>query len=259
MIIDSLILFFAGIAGGILNSLAGGGSFITFPALLLVGVPPVMANATNTFASCAGYMSGAYAFRREIASDRNSVVKVLLLSFLGGVAGAILLLNTPENVFLQAIPWLLLFATLLFLTGGKLNQLLNSVSGKYSQGSRFIGMLLSALLLLVSAYGGFFNAGLGIVSLSYLALAGYSDINLMNGIKLLISTSVSVTAIVVFCIQDVIDWYAGFVVMVGALIGGYGAAHISRQVSQQRIRQLVLLISVTTTIYFFWDVYYLAR
>ena len=221
MMLDLFILFFAGVFGGILNSIAGGGSFITFPALLFAGVPPIVANATNTFASCAGYLSGVYAFRKDIASDKNSIKKIIIISLIGGLLGALLLLNTPEQVFTQAIPWLLLFATLLFIFGGKLNQWLVKIGGKHKHANLIASILLALLLLMICIYGGFFNAGLGIVSLSYLVLARYQDINVMNGIKLLISSVVSLIAIVIFTINGTIDWYSGFFVLLGTLTGGY--------------------------------------
>ena len=114
MAIEILWLFIAGALGGVLNSLAGGGSFVTFPALLFAGVPPVSANATNTFASCSGYLGGAYAFRRDLAVHRHRLPGVIFVSLLGGGVGAWLLLHTPEAFFREAIPWLLLFATVLF-------------------------------------------------------------------------------------------------------------------------------------------------
>ncbi|MEH6453315.1 MAG: sulfite exporter TauE/SafE family protein, partial [Psychromonas sp.] len=161
MILEWFILFFAGVLGGILNSVAGGGSFITFPALLFAGVPPIAANATNTFASCAGYLSGAYAFRKEISTEKKNLKKIIIPSFVGGLLGAMLLLNTPESVFTETIPWLLLFATLLFIFGGKLNQLLVKLGGKHKHANAIGSILLALLLLLICIYGGFFNAGLG--------------------------------------------------------------------------------------------------
>ena len=191
MLPELAFLFLAGLLGGFLNSVAGGGSFVTFPALLLVGLPPVSANATNTFASCSGYLSGAYAFRSDLDRHRRELPRLLLVSLLGGLIGAWLLLRTPESVFRDAIPWLLLFATVLFAFGGRLNQWLARLGSVHRHASLLGRLLLLALLLAVSVYGGFFNAGLGIIILSYLALAGYTDLNAMNGIKLLVSSAVS--------------------------------------------------------------------
>ena len=258
MLFELIILFVAGFFGGVLNSIAGGGSFITFPALLFVGVPPISANATNTFSACAGYISGAYAFRKDILKDKANLLKITLISLAGGISGAWLLLQTPEALFLEAVPWLLLFATVLFIFGGQLNTQLKKLSSKHKHASTLGVLLLLILLFGVCVYGGFFNAGLGIISLSYLALAGYKDINLMNGIKLLISSFVSLIAIVLFVFDGVIDWYAGTVVLLGTLAGGYYAAHFSRKLPQQWVRNFVIVASCGITVYFFYDVYWLA-
>ena len=252
---ELLILFAAGFFGGILNSIAGGGSFITFPALLFAGVPPISANATNTFSSCAGYLSGAYAFRNEIIEHKGELPKIVIMSIVGGIGGAWLLLQTPEALFLEAVPWLLLFATLLFIFGGRLNDALKQLASVHRHASAMGAFLLSLILLGVCTYGGFFNAGLGIISLSFLALAGHTNINAMNGLKLLISSVVSLIAIVLFMIDGVIDWYSGTIVLVGSLAGGYMAAHVSRQLPQQAIRIFVIIASSSITAYFFYDIY----
>jgi uncharacterized membrane protein YfcA len=252
---DLPLLFFAGVFGGILNSIAGGGSFITFPALLLVGVPPISANATNTFASCSGYISGAWAFRRELRECRDELPGFILISLLGGVLGAWLLLRTPEDLFREAIPWLLLFATLLFVFGGKMNIALRSLGARHRHASKLGQLLLKLLLLGVCLYGGFFNAGLGIIILSYLALAGYTNIHGMNGLKLLISSSVSLIAIVLFISDGVIAWHEGSIMLAGTMLGGYVAAHVSRRMPQQWVRNFVIIASIGITGYFFFDMY----
>lgn len=256
MILELLFLFVAGFLGGVVNAIAGGGSFITFPALLFVGVPPVSANATNTFASCSGYMSGAYAFRRELYAHRDELPRFVLLSLLGGIAGAWLLLQTPESLFREAIPWLLLFATVLFIFGGQINRALKRLASAHRHASSLGNLLLLLFLLGVCTYGGFFNAGLGIVILSYLALAGHNDINSMNGIKLLVSSFVSLVAIALFIYDGIIAWYEGTIVLLGTLAGGYVAAHLARRLPQRRIREAVVVASVAITGYFFYDIYW---
>jgi len=254
--LELLFLFAAGFFGGMINSIAGGGSFITFPALLFVGIPPISANATNTFASCSGYMSGTWAFRKDLQEVRDQLPKYILISLIGGIAGAWLLLQTPETAFREAIPWLLLFATVLFIFGGKLNSLLKTLSTHHRHASSMGSLLLTLLLLGVCLYGGFFNAGLGIITLSYLALAGYTNINTMNGLKLLISSFVSLIAIALFIYDGAIAWYEGTVVLTGTLAGGYVAAHLSRKLPQQWVRNFVIIASTGITIYFFYDVYF---
>lgn len=253
MIAELLFLFVAGFFGGVLNAIAGGGSFITFPALLFVGVPPISANATNTFASCSGYLSGAYAFRRDLAAHKAELPGFVAVSLLGGIGGAWLLLQTPESLFRQAIPWLLLFATLLFIFGGHLNKLLKQLGSMHRHASSIGKFLMMLLLLGVSVYGGFFNAGLGIIILSYLALAGYSDINAMNGLKLLVSSAVSLIAILLFIYDGAIAWYEGTIVLLGTLAGGYVAARLSRQLPQHYVRAFVIVASIGITAWFFYD------
>ena len=148
MTFELAFLFLAGFFGGVLNSIAGGGSFITFPALIFVGIPPIIANATNTFSSCAGYMSGAYAFRKEIANHKEELLLITIMSLIGGIAGAWLLLKTPEAVFREAIPWLLLFATILFIFGGQINAKLKKAESKHQHASSIGGVLLLIILML---------------------------------------------------------------------------------------------------------------
>jgi uncharacterized membrane protein YfcA len=256
MLFELLSLFTAGFMGGILNSIAGGGSFITFPALLFFGVPPISANATNTFASCAGYLSGTYAFRKDLQAHKKELPLIITVSLTGGIVGAWLLLQTPEATFREIIPWLLLFATLLFIFGAKLNGTLKQFASRHQHAS-FTGHLLLFLLLLgICIYGGFFNAGLGIIVLSYLALAGYSDINTMNGIKLLVSSTISLIAIAIFIYNGVIAWQEGISVLMGTLVGGYVAAHVSRKLSQKHIRAFIVMVSCGITFYFFIDMYF---
>ncbi|CDT85594.1 Putative membrane protein [Vibrio coralliirubri] len=249
---DWLILFLSGVIGGVLNSIAGGGSFITFPALLFAGVPPIAANATNTFASCAGYISGAYALRHEIQSGTKQLKLTIALCVIGGGIGAFLLLHTPEALFTQSVPWLLLFAALLFTFGGTLNKWLKQATAKHKHATSAGAFFSALLLLIVCIYGGYFNAGLGIVTLSYLALAGYTNINVMNGIKLLVSACASLAAIVFFIVNGSIDWPFGMAVLLGTLVGGYYSAKISRRIPQQYVRTTVIIASFLITAYFFY-------
>lgn len=244
---DWWLLFFSGVLGGVINSVAGGGSFITFPALMFVGIPPIAANATNTFAVSAGYIAGAYGFRQDFIHQPKTVGTIILLSLVGGACGATLLLHISEQLFIQAIPWLLLFATLLFIYGSRISQwLADKAEAKWA---------LPLVLIIVCIYGGFFNAGLGIVVLSYLVLAGYQDMNQMNGLKLVVSSSVSLSAIVVFFFQGAIAWLPGLAVLLGSLVGGYLAARVSRKIDPSHIKMFVVLSSVMMTGYFFIQVY----
>ncbi len=255
MSFELLILFGAGFLGGFINTIAGGGSFITFPALLFVGVPPISANATNTFASCAGYISGACALREHMRAQKQALPRLILISLVGGITGAWLLLTTPESLFREAIPWLLLFATVLFIFGSTINNMLKRLTSHHRHASAFGSLLLMLMLLGVSIYGGFFNAGLGIIILSYLALAGHTSINTMNGLKLLVSSVVSLIAIALFIYKDAIAWHEGSTVLLGTLLGGYIAAVMSNRLPEKHVRNFVIMASCGITVYFFYATY----
>ena len=254
-LLEIVLLFSAGVLGGALNSLAGGGSFIVFPVLVFVGIPPIVANATNTFASFPGYLSGAFAFKAELIANKKQLPKVIIISLLGGIIGAWALTQVTANSFEQSVPWLLLFATLLFILGGRLNALLKNHALKSRNATKVFNGCLFFLFFIICIYGGFFNAGLGIILLSYMALAGYQDIHLMNGLKLLTSSVVSIIAIVLFAFDDLIAWQAGIITLLGIVVGGYFAAKLSRHLPQQWLRNFVIVVSIATTAYFFYASY----
>ncbi len=253
---DMFLLFTAGFFGGALNSIAGGGSFITFPALLLAGVPAISANATNTFASLPGYMAGAYVMRSDIRKAGKVLPVYLLIGLAGGSLGAWLLLRTPEARFVEIVPWLLLFATLLFIFGGRINRFVSHRTRHHRHASLAGTLLLSVLLLIICIYGGFFNAGLGIISLSFLVLAGMVDIRVMTGLKLLISSCVSIIAVALFVIDDAIAWQQGSFMLAGTVCGGAIAARLSRHLPQKFVRNFVIIASIAITGWFFYDVYF---
>ena len=256
MVSELFLLFVAGLVSGMLNAIAGGGTFISFPALLAVGVPPVSANATNTFAVFPGYVSGAFALRAEIKKHKKQLWQISLVSLVGGVGGAWLLLQISDQSFRNVIPWLLLVATLLFIFSTQLNNWFHLIAKNYQRTSGISRFLLPLGLLMVCWYGGFFNAGLGIILLGYLALAGFDDINGMNGLKLLISSVVSLFAVIYFALNGAIAWQEGFVVMAGAISGGYVAAHYSRKMNPSTVRLIISVISLLVTLFFFYDIYF---
>ena len=253
-IADYLLLFLAGMLGGVINTLAGGGSLVTFPSLMLVGVPPIIANATNTFASLGGYISGAYGLRKEIRKSKSVLVAITITATIGGLVGAWLLHQTSPTRFEKLIPWLLFLATVALILGPVL---VTSKKESESEHDRSIVSLLvfGVLLLLVCLYGGFFNAGLGILILGYLTIAGWANVNEMNAVKLIVSSIVSVAAVCVFAFSDMLDWQLGVVVMIGTLIGGYLSAKVSLIIPAKWIRTGIIVFSLTLTIYYFAKVY----
>ncbi|KFC68176.1 putative permease [Devosia sp. LC5] len=250
-----ILLLIAGLVGGALNSLAGGGSFIVFPALLAVGVPPVIANASNTYAALPGYVSGAVGYWHAMAKHKDRLALYSIISVIFGWVGAELLLVVSDEQFSLVVPWLMLFAVLLFAFGNRLNAFVAAHSGG-RRGMKLAGtVLLLAFLAGVCVYGGFFNAGLGILLLAFLATAGMSDIHAMNGLKLWISSLVALVAVARFALSGSIDWYHGSIALVGVTVGGYLAARNAHRVPTGVIRAAVIVYGVFMTGYFFWGAY----
>ncbi len=249
---EILLLFLAGLIGGALNTLAGGGSFITFPALVLAGVLPVTANATNTFAALPGYISGAIGFWPELKRHRERLLGYAIMAGIGGWVGAELLLIQSDAGFGRIVPWLMAFAVLLFVFGARINVFF---AGRSLGGGNITPLLSALLLFVVSVYGGFFNAGFGILLLAIFALSGMIDLNVMNGLKLWISAVVALVAILRFGLGDAISWTQGGVVFVGTTIGGYGAARLARRMPMRLLRLFVTVLGLLVTLGFFVNTY----
>lgn len=247
-----LLLFGAGLVAGALNTLAGGGSFVLFPALLAAGIPPVIANATNTFASMPGYVSGVIGLWRDIMRYRQRLLPYSLVALVFGYLGAELLLRVSNELFEDVVPWLMLFAVLLFAFGQRLNGWVMR-SGR-GQGRLFAGFLW-VLLAAMALYGGFFNAGLGVLLLAFLALAGMTDLLAMNGLKLWVSALVSIVGVVRFAASGAVDWYFGGLALVGVVIGAYVAARLAHLIPTRVLRAGVLIYSSGLTAWFFWSAY----
>lgn len=240
-----LLLAAAGFFAGIMNAVAGGGSFLTFPALVFTGLPPIAANATSTVAVFPGYISAATGFIAEIrAFDRRVLALFCALSAIGGVAGGILLLVTPAAMFSGIVPWLLLVATLLFAFDARLRRLMVSETG-IGPKTRFVSTLA------VTTYGGYFNGGLGIILYGLFASLGIRDVNLMAGLKSVMSSILSLTSVITFAIAGIVHWNAAVVVMVMTIVGGYVGARIVRRMPVKVFRFFVIAIGLTMSAVFF--------
>jgi uncharacterized membrane protein YfcA len=244
----AVLLFVAAAIGGGLNSVAGGGSFVAFPALLFAGVAPVPANATNTIALWPGSVASAVAYRRELGAVRGQLLPLGVAAFAGGLAGSILLLRTSEHTFVTLIPWLLLFATVLFSFGG-------AVARRLTRGARAPLGLAVVAQLAISVYGGYFGGGMGIMMLAVLTLLGMTQIHQMNALKNVLGTLINGVAVVAFILAGAIVWSAGVVMIAGGITGGYAGAAIARRVDPQRGRSLVMVIAWGMTAYFFFRTY----
>jgi hypothetical protein len=248
-----IFLFFAGALGGALNAVAGGGSFIAFPALLFTGVAPIAANATNTVALWVGVTASTGAYRKHLDLSRRVMIPLAVTSLIGGIAGAYLLLHTPPQTFLRVLPWLMLGATLLFLFGGRLARSQNGLAHDISTSAL---VFASVFELVVAVYGGYFGGGVGILNLAMLAIVGMTDIHAMNALKVVLGGIINGVAVITFIVAGAVVWKQGVVMIAGALLGGYLGAHYALKLPQAWIRVFVIAVGTGMTAYFFWRAYH---
>jgi uncharacterized membrane protein YfcA len=240
-----VLLVVSAALGGALNSVAGGGSFLTFPALVLSGIPPVSANATSCVALWPAGVASAFAYRREVRRVGRALWVLGATSLLGGLLGALLLLRTSDATFTRVVPWLLLFATLIFTFGPRL---LARSKGSAPRAA-WIGI---ALQFLIAVYGGYFGGGMGIMMLATYAVMGMADIHEMNSLKTVVGTILNGVAVVAFVMAKAIAWYPALVMAVSASAGGFVGASVARRLSPAQVRRFVIVTAWVMTAYFFW-------
>ncbi|SER93625.1 hypothetical protein SAMN04490244_10430 [Tranquillimonas rosea] len=242
-----VILVVAGLLAGIVNAIAGGGTLLSFPALVWLGVPPIMANATATMTALPGYIGSAWAYRRDISAEGSlRLGSIILIAALGGLAGAGLLLITPGGAFVGIVPWLLLAATLLFATGPRLIAMVRARGWK-------IGPVLSAVaIFLVAGYGGYFNGGLGIMLLAVFGLIGFQDLHGMNGLKNMLSAVLSLVSVATYTAAGLIAWESAAILALSTTLGGYIGARQARRIRHtEYLRILIVGIGAALTVGFF--------
>lgn len=249
------VLFAAAFAAGVLNAIAGGGSFLTFPALVWAGIPPIPANATSALAVSPGYFGSTMGFKAELrALPAERLRREAIIAGLGGIAGALLLLVTPAKLFSGIVPWLLLLATVLFAFGPALARKAAAARSKNESGvsahesssrAREIG------LAVVSIYGGYFNGGLGILLMALYTLTGERSLSTTNALKNLNSLVLSWVSVAAFIVAGAIAWQPGVLMMAGATLGGYAGAHWSKRLPVTWVRTGVIVVGLVMTAVFF--------
>lgn len=246
------LLTSAALVAGVANSIAGGGSFITFPTLLFTGMPPVTANATNTVAVWPGILASTGAYRKAMSRPLlRSVMPLLIVTLMGSILGAWLLLHTPQITFLKMVPWLLFAGTVLFSMGPRLSGWVNRRRDS-AQPSRLRVMLITFVQLLLGIYIGYYGAGVGFLILPLLAMMGIENIHSMNGIRVLLATCGNAVAVVLFIVARAVMWPQALLMMVGAVVGGYAGAHYAQKLKPGTVRYIVISIGSAMTVYFFW-------
>jgi uncharacterized protein len=243
--LDTALIFAAAFLAGILNAIAGGGSFLTFPALVFAGVPPIIANASSTVAVSPGSFASAWGYRKDFKPfEKIGLWPMLGISLIGGALGALLLLWTPARTFDQVIPWLLLGATLLFGFGRQLTPLL----------LRWFTIGPAALMViqfLIAIYGGYFGGAIGILMLALYGLFGLEDLTAMNAVKTLLAGTMNGAAVVCFIIAGKVWWYPTLVMLVAAVLGGYAGARVARKINPTWLRVGVTAVGLAMTAAFF--------
>jgi uncharacterized membrane protein YfcA len=239
------LLVIAAFGAGLMNSVAGGGSFLTFPALVFTGVPSIIANASSTVALLPGSLASAWAYRSDFRRSKGfPFVPALAVSVTGGVTGGLLLLLTPQTTFDALIPWLMLAATLLFAFGPRIAPVLK-------QHFRIGPRTVISIQFIIAIYGGYFGGAIGILMLAAWSLFGLSDIHVMNANKTLLGAAMNGAAVVLFVIANKVWWPQTLAMMAAAIVGGYVGARAARRVEQHYVRGVITAISVAITIVFF--------
>ncbi len=239
-------LAIAAVAAGLINALAGGGSLITFPTLMAVGIPPVMANVTNTVALCPGYLGATLAQKKDLHGQQKRIQLLLPSAVIGGIIGGILLLNSSDQVFDRLIPFLIILAAALLAFQDTLRSWLQRRQGDKKGNIPEIWAVLP--IALASIYGGYFGAGLGVIELAILGLFLKDNLTRLNALKQLLSLVVNVAASWFFLFSNQVYWSAAIMVAIGSLIGGLLGGKLARIISPSYLRQTVVILSIITAI-----------
>ncbi|WOJ88708.1 sulfite exporter TauE/SafE family protein [Methylocapsa polymorpha] len=245
MIIALVVL--AAFTAGFINAVAGGGSFLTFPALIAAGLPPIDSNASSTVALFPGQIATAFIARDGLAmaskDKRINVPALAAISLAGGLIGGLLLLVTPQSLFSRIVPWLILFATAVFAGGNFLRP--GEGSFQLNRAGIFIAQGV------VAVYGGYFGGGIGILMLAALTLYGLRDIWLMNSLKILLAVLMNAAAVVTFIVAGLVHWHLTFIVGGASIAGGYVGLFAARRMPASIVKGFVVVVGVTLSIFFF--------
>jgi uncharacterized protein len=245
-------LFISGVVAGAINSVAGGGTLISFPALIAYGIPSVHANATNTAAVCPGSISSALAYRDDLPRERALILTLLIPSILGGLAGAVILAVTPERVFARIVPFLILLATVLFGARDHAARLIRVQSHREGHVTPLGKVWGFCFQFFVAAYGGYFGAGIGILMLASLGIMGLRDIHRMNALKTVLGSAINGVALIYFIYKRLVVWQLALLMAAGAILGGYGGARLAKRVDQRYLRAFIVAVGLLVSAWLFY-------
>jgi len=245
-------LIAAAFLAGVLNAVAGGGSFLSFPAMLGMNILPVQANATNTVALWPGQLTSVAAYWPDVRKNVGSAILMGAAGLVGGTVGAVVLLNTPQKTFMHLVPWLLLVSAIFFALSGPVSRWLERRKNRVAAVAEPKRFPLFMATLAVSFYVGYFGAGAGFLFMTMLALFGYQDIHVINALKVVANTLANGVAFIIFVVDKQVVWRYCLLAMIVCAIGGYTSASLARKIPQKVLRSMVVVIGLSMAAWFFW-------
>ncbi|HZL09404.1 MAG TPA: sulfite exporter TauE/SafE family protein [Prolixibacteraceae bacterium] len=249
-VFDNFLILLAAIAAGFINALAGGGTLVTFPVLLALGLPPVVANVTNTVALVPGTIGGMWAQRNDFHSQYKRLLKLLPAAVAGGIAGGLLILNTSETAFRSLIPYLILLATLLLAAQVRIKNWVVSRMGQVHIEQQN-PMIMIVLVFVASIYGGYFGAGLGVILMAVLGLVINDNITRLNFLKQALAFSINLAAAIYFAFSGKVEWMVAFVMIFGSISGGLIGGKLAGKIKPELLRWIVVAAGLIASIIFF--------
>lgn len=255
---QSVVIVAAGFVAGLMNSIAGGGTLVTFPSLIFIGLPSIAANATSTVALLPGTMGSAAGYRQNIGPVTRWLRLFAPVSLVGGLLGGILLVQTPSRIFDWLVPFLILFATILFMAQGPFAHFLGTRVATLSAGGLSRKWIVGAVVFqfAVAVYGGYFGAGIGILMLASLGMLGFENVHEMNTLKVILGFLINIVAAFYFIASGLIHWSTAGIMAAGTIVGGYSGAHFSQRVPQARVRALITGIGLVISAVMFYKQFF---
>lgn len=240
----------AAVAAGFINAMAGGGTLVSFPVLLAVGIPPIVANVTNTVALVPGTIGGMWSQRKDFRSQYQRLLKLLPAAIVGGIAGGLLIMNTNENTFRSIIPYLILLATLLLAAQGKIKKWVVKRIGQAHTEHHNPAIMLS-LVFLASIYGGYFGAGLGVILMAVFGFVTDDSMTRLNFLKQALGFAINLAAAIYFAFSGKVDWMVALVMIFGSLLGGLIGGKLAGKLKPELLRWIVVSAGLIATVIFF--------
>jgi hypothetical protein len=247
---NEILIFMAALAAGFINAMAGGGTLVSFPVLLAIGIPPIVANVTNTVALVPGTIGGMWSQRKDFRSQYQRLLKLLPAAIVGGIAGGLLILNTNENTFRSIIPYLILLATLLLAAQGRIKSWVVKRIGQ-AHTEHHNPLIMLSLVFLASIYGGYFGAGLGVILMAVLGFVTDDSMTRLNFLKQALGFAINLAAAIYFAFSGKVDWMVALVMIFGSLIGGLIGGKLAGKMKPELLRWIVVSAGLIAAVIFF--------